>query len=136
MFDPGAHQCFGVAFRPLPPARGRERLHGLWARLRRRRLGEPYQCGQLHGHAGDCTWFTPGGYLPAPLITALDWFDARWQARGLPWWHSLCPMCGQRTTMETGERTLFIYCDAENAERDEVRWEFQPCGCTGREVTA
>lgn len=130
----GERQCWAVALRPPPPACGRERIHRLWARLRNRRLGEPYECGQLHGHGGECTWFTPGGYLPPPLITELDWFDASWRARRLPWWVQLCPACKARVDQVDSEASLVIYCDADSAERDEIRWTFSPCGCEGREI--
>jgi len=125
------HDCCRVVLKPPPPARGRERIPRLWARIRRRQVGEPYECGQWCGHPGDCTWWTPGGYLPPPLITPIDWLAARVRSRW-PW--QRCPLCGAWATGSDACPTLVVYGDAENAERDEIRWEFGPCGCEGREI--
>ena len=95
---------------------------------------EPYQCGQWCGHDGDCTWWTPGGYLPPPLITPLAWLAVGWPHWGPLWRVRCCPICGAGVRDIRAEFTRAIYCDAENAERDEVRWEFGPCGCVGREL--
>ncbi len=94
--------------------------------------GDPYwRCGQGWNHKGECTWWTPGGYLPRSLITPLAWLAAG----RLPWpWRGRCPLCGAPIGESRAEFTLAIYCDAENAERDELRWTFRPCGCEGREL--
>lgn len=74
----------------------------------------------------------PGGYLAPPLITPIALFDAGWDD-GKPWLLR-CPLCGDGIYSAYKERTLVIYDDAEDAERDEVRWEIRPCGCVGREI--
>ena len=96
--------------------------------------GEPCYCGQYCGHVGDCTWWTPGGYLSPRLITPLDWFDAGWPGEGPLWRIRRCPMCGAGVSFCSGDFSHVIYCDAEDAERDGVRWAFEPCGCEGREL--
>lgn len=95
--------------------------------------GDPWRCGQFCGHDSDCTWWTPGGYLPPRLITALDWFDAGWRGR-MPGRSFCCPICRLRVDTAYGYPGITVYGDAENAERDEIRWEFRPCGCEGREI--
>jgi len=72
------------------------------------------------------------------LITPLDWLAVGW-----PGWGSMrlvrcCPICGGGFPPVFGSIACdfehVVYGDAENAERDEDRWEFQPCGCVGREI--
>lgn len=91
--------------------------------------GEPWQCGQYCGHDGGCTWFTPGSYLPPPLIGPLAWLAVSGRS---PWpWRRWCPLCGEPVGSVTCEPTTAMY---EDEIRSEVRWEFQPCGCEGREL--
>lgn len=57
-----------------PTGRRLDPLLALFARIRQRPYGEPYQCGLLHGHGGRCVWFTAGGYLKLapPILHPLD----------------------------------------------------------------
>lgn len=96
--------------------------------------GDLYACGLADwDHDGECVWFVPGGYLPPPLITPLDWLDAGWKGPWSPGWRWQCPICRTPGDTAYSEPTLAIYGDAEDAERNEIRWEFRPCGCEGRE---
>jgi hypothetical protein len=105
----GEHQCCRVAW-----------LDGGYER-----------CGLLCLHDGDCMSRTPGGYLGPPLITPLTWLAARMRSRW-PWMR--CPLCGEWLNGSEWWPTYVTYADVEEPEREEVRWEFWPCGCEGREI--
>jgi hypothetical protein len=47
-----------------------------------------YLCGQLCGHAGDCTWWTPGQYPYPPILHPLDLLRAK---IGLRHGNAACP---------------------------------------------
>jgi len=113
-----------VARAPLQPAAA------LVARLRKRSYGDPYQCGQLHEHPGDCTWWTPGDYLPPPLMP--PWTDTVGRT-------VLCPVCRSPVCEWAGGPTTVVYGSTGDGTgmgevREEVRWEFGPCGCEAREL--
>jgi hypothetical protein len=98
--------------------------------------GALYACGlDDWDHSGPCTWWTPGSYLAPRLITPLDWLAVGWPGAGPLWRVRCCPACGAGVSYISGEFQHMIYCDAGNAERDEIHWRFEPCGCEGRELT-
>lgn len=87
-----------------------------------------YPCGLEWGHDGDHTWYTPGDYLPPPLIHPLAFYDAGW-LRG--WQPRRCPLCGRSLWNAAAENTHVFYGSTDEC-RHELRYQFSPCGCEGR----
>lgn len=133
------HGCCRITLKPPPPARGWERLHRLWMRARRRPVGEPWNCGQLCGHPGNCAWWTPGDYLilAPPILHPLD---------PLPGWGSTarrCPGCGRGVSgVELGAalwvvrdgRCAAAYSQPRPGASHEAALRFDPCGCEFRQI--
>lgn len=88
--------------------------------------GQPVACGLLHCHDGACVPFTPGDYLPPPILHPL-------YLRLLPMvW--ICPLCGAHVTTILEETVLPFRGDSENWDRvrPESQLTYSPCGCAGR----
>jgi len=95
------------------------------------RLADGYeQCGLLWQHAGPCVPFTPGDYLPPPILHPLD-VAVRSMLRS---W--LCLLCGTQFTSVIAEYVTAFRGEQVNWDRPsfETRLTFLPCGCVGRDV--
>lgn len=98
------------------------------------------QCGLWCGHDGDHIPYTPGIYLPPPVIdplTVLSVLRHRWGS-GL-----LCPLCGARVDWPSREGPYRVHRDdgtvswfepGDDPGSVELTWRFEPCGCEGREL--
>jgi hypothetical protein len=98
------------------------------------------QCGLWCGHDGDHVPYTPGDYLPPPIIGLLDLL--RLQQR--PWPHWVCPLCGAHadhiscdapfSVQRDGDGNASWYAPGAIRVDIECAWRFEPCGCEGREI--
>lgn len=95
------------------------------------------QCGLWCGHDGNHAPYTPGIYLPPPIISP----------------HALlltprfaCPLCHADFSYDDGEGPLRVvrdgngnaacYAPSSGPGDIEILWQFHPCGCEGRELLA
>lgn len=134
---PDVDQCMCVAYRR--PGKRLDPLLALVARLQRRAYGDLYQCGQLLGHEGHCTWFTPGDYLrlTPPILHPLDPLPGL--RIGMPG----CPGCGCAVFgVECVDGEVWVVRDEHSAiaygkpvpgASHEWTLRFDPCGCEFRE---
>jgi hypothetical protein len=108
-----------------------------------------YQCGQLCGHDGECTWWTPGLFPFPPLLHPLDLLRAQ---IGLRCGNAACPnghgtryrrhcsfIHGWRwlpTDVSISVEPPPTYIHDQYGEAWEPGYaaevEFQPCGCRYR----
>lgn len=90
------------------------------------------RCGLWCGHDGDHLPYTPGDYLPEPILHPLDLLLRR---PGV----LRCPICG------SVDKTWGLCFGVEfglisRQVGDEIHlstegiWRFEPCGCEGREI--
>lgn len=93
------------------------------------------QCGLWCGHDGDHLPFTPGGYLPPPMLHPLDiLLLSRTRA-------PRCPVCGIRLRLgDFGYEWEVTHAfrhfeDGQWGEPElEIDWWFGPCGHEVREI--
>lgn len=90
------------------------------------------QCGLEHGHGGDHLPYTPGEYLPPPLLHPLDALLLQRPRR--------CPACGARldllgyVTTEVTHVFRHFTDDGWGEPELEISWWFSPCGHEMREI--
>lgn len=91
------------------------------------------ECGLWCGHEGDDhVPFTPGIYLPPPILTPIDRLVLAATRRFMR-----CPGCGARADCCTVRLDVFhrVIDDAARLfTGTETHWTFDPCGCTLREL--
>ena len=88
------------------------------------------QCGLWCGHDADHVPYTPGAYLPPPLISPLDVLPVNLRRP------ERCPLCQRWVDVYSSEETL-AFRDIGDGWREpehEGTWRFEPCGCEGREL--
>lgn len=91
------------------------------------------QCGLDHGHDGEHLPYTPGEYLPPPMLHPLDiLLLSRTRA-------PRCPVCGIRLGSFGYEwevtHAFRHFADGVWGEPEvEVGWRFQPCEHGAREI--
>lgn len=91
------------------------------------------QCGLWCCHDGPCLPYTPGEYLPEPMLHPLDLL--RMRRAVFPWWR--CPLCSRLTASDRAEDPVsMIRWDGAGWREPETEtaWEFTPCGCVGRVI--
>lgn len=89
------------------------------------------QCGLEHRHEDDHVPFTPGEYLPPPMLHPLDVLLV--MRTRMP----RCPLCGVRLRgVEAQETHAFRHFEDGDwgAPEVEIEWRFDPCGHEAREV--
>jgi hypothetical protein len=112
--------------------------------------GEEYdQCGLLVGHDGDHVPFTPGEYLPAPLLDPVEELLVRWRyvsdcdlvcpngctryaaGRSMwgPWRHDAFDMSKEPTIAH-------IWTGDDWHVTDQLNITMSPCGCEFRQIPA
>ncbi|MEU5596671.1 hypothetical protein [Streptomyces sp. NPDC020298] len=103
--------------------------------------GDDYEhCGLWCDHDGDHVPYTPGAYLPPPIISPLGLLAlqrCRWSCL-------VCPLCGRRGEYVSCDPPFRVRRDGDGStswyEPDdgpgdiEILWQFEPCGCEGREI--
>src|SRR5690348_14925945 len=91
------------------------------------------QCGLWCCHDGACLPYTPGEYLPEPMLHPLDLL--RMRRAVFPWWR--CPLCSRLTASDyAGDPVSMIRWDGAGwrEPETEIAWQFTPCGCVGRVI--
>jgi len=102
------------------------------------------QCGLWCGHDGDHVPYTPGDYLPAPLLHPLD------IAAIVLWGAKRCPLCKTSVEFQPWANVVTGWsCEGPTQVwrltgppawavgpewQWEYAWRFEPCGCEGREL--
>ncbi|MGW1744571.1 hypothetical protein ACWCRD_02915 [Streptomyces sp. NPDC002092] len=102
------------------------------------------RCGLWCGHDADHVPYTPGDYLPTPLLHPLD------VAAILLWGFKRCPLCKASVAFRPwGNVVTGWYCEGPTQVwrltgppawvvgpewQWEYAWRFEPCGCEGREL--
>lgn len=113
-----------------------------WPRCQRLADDVGEQCGLLHGHDGVCVPFTPGWYLPAPLLHPLEEVLVRVRMRaGL---ERICPNGCSRLVADRYVRDAFLLTveappptyllDWDRFAEPQVDFRFDPCGCEFRQI--
>lgn len=95
------------------------------------RIAAGYErCGLLWQHPGLCVPFTPGDYLPPPILHPLD---AAVRSMLRLW---LCPLCDAGFVSVVADYVTAFRGEQSNWDRPSVETQltFLPCGCVAREV--
>lgn len=123
----------------LPDAAELRRLHYEREHQCCRIIDVGIQCGLWCGHGGDHLPYV-GEYLPPPSIGPLELLTLRRNR----WPYFTCPLCRTRADGFTCDALLRAQWDGDGFASwyepgdgpDEVEylWQFEPCGCEGREI--